>query len=196
MLELACLGVHTRKAVTRSNPEHTVSVNEHCFDPVVAKRVSSSILSLHKNLGRFTRRSVIDDHTLTIVTEIKPSLPVIGHAVHTPSIKSLPVLTDACNRIIGIKGIQGTQPPMPLPVVVDEIRARGRSKTTNDLTLTVEPIDAIVLDSTKQIACRCIGFNGRHTTADEIVLLREIPTAKSILALIQLEKSFLIATQP
>ena len=196
LLELARLGVHTRKAITRSNPEHTVSVNEHCFDPVVAKRVSSSILCLHENLGRFTRRSVIDDHSLTIVTEIKPSLPVIGHAVHTPSIESLPVLTDTCNRIIGIKGIQGTQPPMPLPVVVDEIRARGRSKTTNDLTLTVEPIDTIVLDSTKQIACRCIGFNGRHTTADEIVLLREIPTAKSILALIQLEKAFLITAQP
>ena len=85
---------------------------------------------------------------------------------------------------------------MPLPVVVDEIRAGWRSKTANDLTLTVEPIDAIVLDSTKQIACLCIGFNGRHTTADEIVLLREIPTAKSILALIQLEKSFLITAQP
>ena len=126
LLELARLGIQAGDTVACTHPEHTVTVYKHTLDPVVTKRISDTFLILHEYLGRIAGSLVINDHSFTEITNIEPSLSVIDHTVHAPSVKRKPLLAGSRAWIKGIQRIRRTQPPLSLTVMMDAGDAHGR----------------------------------------------------------------------
>ena len=74
--------------------------------------------------------------------------------------------------------------------------ANRSRQVSRNLSLAVKPVDTIVLYGAKQVARCVVGLNRRNAAADGIVLFGKVPAAEGIFALIELEESFLIASQP
>ena len=85
LFETACFGVHTRDSIGASDPQQTVPVDEQSPYPVVRQTAQLSSILVHAVNGAFPCVGVIDNQSFTIVADIHRSLPVVGHAVQSPS---------------------------------------------------------------------------------------------------------------
>ena len=102
LLETARFGVHTRDSIGASDPQQTVPVDEQSPYPVVRQTAQLSSVLVHAVNGAFPCVGVIDNQSFTIVADIHRSLPVVGHAVQSPSTARHHGNACSCLRVIAI----------------------------------------------------------------------------------------------